>query len=83
MNNPFPIDIAPFGTPPNNPFPLEPECSAKADFEGQVEEDEAAEECRGESQEYGPSDDVVRVIFVVYRTLRRQAVDVIQKELQD
>ena len=55
---------------------FEPECSAEADFEGQVEEDEATEECRGESQEDGPSDDVVMVIFI-YRALGWEAVEIV------
>ena len=62
---------------------LEPECGAEPNFERQVEEDDAAEECRGESQEYGPADDVVGVILIVHRACRWEAIDVIQEKLQD
>ena len=64
-------------------FRHEPDCSAESDFEGQVEEDEAPEKSRAEGQKNGPPDDVVRVLFVLYRAFGRQAVHIVQKELQD
>ena len=61
---------------------FEPERCAEADLEGEVEQHCAEEEREREDQDQRPPDHVARVVALVRRAFWRQAVDVVQEELQ-